>query len=376
MNIFEQEICHITSKALNKFGVDEKWEPLMLNKFVEHPPHSEMGDYAFPCYNFSKIFKISPTKIAEVLVNKIKVLIISNNYISSAEAVGPYINFRISTVAMAEYILPRIFSGMYFKESSKNLLEKVMIEYSQPNTHKGFHVGHLRNVALGDSLSRIFKYNGYNVVGVNYIGDVGAHIAKCLWYYLNYNEESPPENFRGEWLGELYFRAVKKLDEASEIQKKKYQDEISAILKKLEKKDNKLINEWEITREWSLKDFNEIYNWLDVKFDHIFYESEVDEEGKRIVLEGLQKGIFIRSEGAIGINLEDEDLGFFMLLKSDGNTLYSTKDLALAQLKFEKFGVERSIYVVGSEQKLPKRQRTILITHKLVATHYILMKSH
>ena len=356
MNVFEQEICYITCKALNDFGDAEEWVPSDFNRLLEKPPSTDMGDYAIPCFSFAKKFKIPPIKIAERLVKYLQNYIKSNNLITSIQSSGAYINFEISAVALAEFILPEIFSGKYFRDPSRKKFEKVMIEYSQPNTHKGFHVGHLRNVSLGDSLSRIFKYNGFDVIGVNYIGDVGAHIAKCLWFYLNYNKESPPKSFRGEWLGDLYFKAVKKIDAANESLRIKYQEEISTILKKLEFKDKVITREWELTRDWSLKDFNEIYKWLDIKFDHIFYESEVDEQGKKIVIEGEKNGLFEISRGAIGINLDDENLGFFMLLKSDGNTLYSTKDLALAQLKFEKFGVQRSIYVVGAEQTLHFKQ--------------------
>jgi len=305
MNVFEREICKLSAEALNEFDESESWEPSELNKLVEQPPNPEMGDYALPCFSFAKVLKIPPFKIAEELSKKINNLLNPKNYITSIEVVGAYINFNISVVAIAKAVLPEIFSGRYFKEPSKNNLERVMIEYSQPNTHKGFHVGHLRNVALGDSLTRIFKYNGHDVVGANYIGDVGAHIAKCLWYFRKYNEETTPKDFRGEWLGELYFRAIKKLDEADRLQKKKYLQEISIILKKLEEKNLEYLDEWEETRQWSIEDFNEIYKWLDVEFDHIFYESEVDEEGKEIVIQGLKKGLFVRSEGAVGINLNE-----------------------------------------------------------------------
>ena len=188
MNVFEQDICDIISKGLNSYDGSVECDPSMVAKFLERPPSSEMGDYAIPCFSFAKILKIPPVKIAKELVPQIQKFISSKNHIVSIEAEGAYINFRISVVAMAKSILPKVFCGNYFKEPSKNSLERVMIEYSQPNTHKGFHVGHLRNVALGDSLSRIFKYNGYDVVGVNYIGDVGTHIAKCLWFYKNFNK--------------------------------------------------------------------------------------------------------------------------------------------------------------------------------------------
>jgi len=356
MNIFIQTIYDWTTKALNSVDESRTWEPSELNRLVEQPPNSEMGDYAIPCFIFAKNLQRSPVQIAAELAEQLQNFISQETPITVIQAEGSYLNFTVSTVAMAEVVLPDVFRGTYFKESSKNVCERVMIEYSQPNTHKGFHVGHMRNVALGDSLCRIFRYNGYDVVGVNYIGDTGAHIAKCLWFYRNYNTETPPEYYRGEWLGELYSQAVRKLDEAKGQKKINFQEEISRIQQKLEAKDEELTREWEMTREWSLQDFREIYEWLDVSFDHIFFESEVDEKGKQIVIEGEKDGTFERSEGAIGVDLEEEDLGFFLLLKSDGNTLYSTKDLALAQQKFDQFGVKRSIYVVGAEQTLHFKQ--------------------
>ena len=356
MNIFIQTIYDWTTKVLNSVDESRTWEPSELNRLVEQPPNSEMGDYAIPCFSFAKNLQRSPIQIAAELAEQLQKCISQETSINAIQAEGSYLNFTVSAAAMAEEVLPDVFRGTYFKESSKNARERVMIEYSQPNTHKGFHVGHMRNVALGDSLCRIFRYNGYDVVGANYIGDVGAHIAKCLWFYRYYNRDTPPGHYRGEWLGELYTQAVKKLDEAKGQKKINFQEEVSRIQQKLEAKDEELTREWEMTREWSVEDFREIYEWLDVSFDHIFFESEVDEKGKQIVIEGEKDGTFERSEGAIGVNLDEEDLGFFLLLKSDGNTLYSTKDLALAQQKFDQFGVKRSIYVVGVEQTLHFKQ--------------------
>ncbi|MBC8257788.1 MAG: arginine--tRNA ligase [SAR324 cluster bacterium] len=356
MNIFENTICFWTAKVLNTLDEAGNWESAALIGLVEQPPNPDLGDYALPCFSFAKKLRRSPVHIAAELAELLQVFISTNSPITAIRTEGAYLNFTVSATVMAEELLPDIFSGQFFETPSKVTRERVMIEYSQPNTHKGFHVGHLRNVALGDSLCRIFRYNGYDVVGANYIGDVGAHIAKCLWFIRNHNTEEPPKNLRGEWLGTIYSKAVIKLEEAEGEEKIKFQQEVSQILQKLEAKDSEYTAEWLKTREWSLLDFEEIYEWLDVNFDHVFYESEVDEKGRKIVIEGEKKGVFNKSEGAIGIDLEDENLGFFLLLKSDGNTLYSTKDLALAQHKFDKFGVKRSIYVVGAEQTLHFKQ--------------------
>ena len=356
MNIFEQTINDWTASILKTEYKNEAWDSSEIAGLIEKPPHPEVGDYALPCFSFSKILRRSPSVIASELEDKLQKYLLPNAPFTHIQARGPYLNFTVSAAAVAEAVLPDIFHGNYFKEPSSIKREKVMIEYSQPNTHKGFHVGHLRNVALGDSLCRIYLYNGYDVVGANYIGDIGSHIAKCLWYLKNHNTEDPPENYPGEWLGELYANAVRKLESAEGQEKISFQDELSQLLRKIDEKDEEIYQEWETTREWSMKDFHEIYEWLDVKFDHFFYESEVDEEGRKIVIEGEKNGIFKKSEGAIGIDLDEEGLGFFMLLKSDGNTLYSTKDLALARQKFDNFDVKRSIYVVGAEQTLHFKQ--------------------
>ena len=356
MNIFEKAIYELTADILKtEYKYDVK-NSLELSSLIEYPPSPDLGDYALPCFSFSKTLHLSPDVIASELESKLQKHLLNKSPFTNIKARGPYLNFTVSSSSFAEEILPDIFNGNYFKRPSNIKRERVMIEFSQPNTHKGFHVGHLRNVALGDSLCRIFLYNGYDVIGANYIGDIGSHIAKCLWYLKKHNTQDPPENHRGEWLGEMYTNAVSKLEASNGQEKINFKAELSQLLREIDEKDHEIYQDWETTREWSMEDFREIYEWLDVKFDHFFYESEVDEEGRKIVIEGEKNGIFKKSEGAIGVDLDEEGLGFFMLLKSDGNTLYSTKDLALARKKFDKFEVERSIYVVGSEQTLHFKQ--------------------
>ncbi|RYZ48234.1 MAG: arginine--tRNA ligase [Proteobacteria bacterium] len=171
----------------------------------------------------------------------------------------------------------------------------VMIEYSQPNTHKSFHVGHMRNVVLGDSLGRIYKACGYPVTMVNYIGDEGAHIAKCLWYILKNGHKAPAEH-RGEWLGQMYAAATMALDDATVEEKPVFNAEVSQVLRDIESKKGDTYELWKSTREWSLDDFKEIYEWSGAHFDHWFYESEVSEESQEIVDEYLKKDVFVESD--------------------------------------------------------------------------------
>lgn len=357
MNLFKTTISELLAGVFQELYPEQALPaPKELEALIEQPPKPEMGDYAFPCFTLARTFRKAPPLIAEELTQSLAPFLAKEEKITEARALGPYINFQVSMTAMASLTLPAIFSGEFFQENQARKSERVMIEFSQPNTHKGFHVGHMRNVALGDSLCRIYQYNGSDLVSANYIGDVGSHIAKCLWYYLHHNQAPVPQQMRGEWLGMLYMKATQMLEEAPPETKAQYQTEIAQILKDLEAKEPNISKVWQKTRQWSLEDFETIYQWLDVKFDRVFYESDVDEAGRRIVQEELEKGVFSQSQGAVGIDLNDADLGFFLLLKSDGNTLYSTKDLALAKVKFDQFQIQRSIYVVGSEQTLHFKQ--------------------
>ena len=151
MSTLEETICELTSIVLKSMDRSANWEANLLNELIEKPPNPEMGDYALPCFTFAKILRRSPLEIAKELAEKLQSLQIAKSKITSIKATGSYLNFTVSASAMAEEVLPSIFNGSYFMQPSKVRLERVMIEYSQPNTHKGFHVGHMRNVAIGDT---------------------------------------------------------------------------------------------------------------------------------------------------------------------------------------------------------------------------------
>lgn len=335
-----------------------------LSTLLAPPPKADMGDLAFPCFRLAKAMKSAPQKIAAQLVEILTTAIAEGKggILTSASTAGPYLNLSFDLGKAAALVLPAWARGEAPVAPSKG--ETVMVEYSQPNTHKAFHVGHLRNVCLGDALVRLYRAAGYEVVAANYLGDVGTHIAKCLWAYttiLSESERTPPETGRGEWLGQVYSRASDTLSEWEQAAKDGDADaqtkvdtaraEMTRILKAVEERDEELTKLWMETRQWSLDEFDEIYQWCGVHFDRIFFESEVDQPSLTLVEEFLKKGTFIESDGAIGIeNPEIKHMPFFMLRKRDGTGLYSTKDLALARMKFDEFKVDRSIYVVDVRQ--------------------------
>lgn len=321
------------------------------------PPDPALGDFAFPCFKLAKALRKAPPQIAADLAAALQQ---QPGLVARATAAGAYVNLGVDLGRAAGLVLPRLARGERPQGAASGV--RVMVEYSQPNTHKAFHVGHMRNLCLGDSVVRILRAAGDDVVAANYLGDVGAHVAKCLWWYLDMTpDRTPPADRRGEWLGELYAAAHTQLEVWDEQSKSgdaaaaealaRAKARTTEILLKLEHRDPELSAVWRDTRAWSLAEFEEIYAWCGVAFDRVFYESEVDEPGLQLVEEYLAKGVFTVSEGAVGIvNDEIKHMPFFMLRKRDGTGLYATKDLALARLKFDEYKIDRSIYVVDVRQ--------------------------
>jgi len=335
-----------------------------IAEMLAKPPTSELGDVAFPCFKLARVLRKAPPKIAAELVPVVEQALaqLPAPLISRVIATGPYLNLMLDPGRAGAHLLPALAApGSAIDAPTQNT--RLMVEFSQPNTHKAFHVGHLRNLCLGDSLVRLLRSQGFEVIAANYFGDVGTHIAKCLWWYLDHltpDEREPPGEHRGEWLGEIYSAAASQLGAWEEAQEqdpqasKKLADakaRITEILQQLEAREPSLTKVWEQTKQWSLDDFEEIYRYCGVSFDARFYESQVDDPGLKIVDEFLAKGVFEHSQGATGIfNPEVKHMPFFMLRKQDGTSLYATKDLALASLKFGQHNIDRSIYVVDVRQ--------------------------
>ena len=314
---------------------------------LEVPPDPKLGDFALPCFKLTKQFKLDPILTAKTLAKKIS----KNKIIKQVKENGPYLNFFINKQEFASSLITSILKEKDKYGKGKEKKEKVMVEFSGPNTHKSFHIGHLRNTCLGDSLVRIMRFNGFPVIAANYINNTGAHVSKCVWYYLKYHKGKEPKENKGEWLGKIYTDAINKIAQNLELKQ-----EAEEIQRKIEANDPELIKVWEKTRQWSLDEFNEIYKILDVKFDTWFYDNEFAEPGKKFVKELLKKRIAKKSEDATIVDLEKHGLDVVVVLKADGSALYITKDFALADKKFTKYKIDRSIYVVGAEQRLHFKQ--------------------
>ncbi len=335
-------------KIINLLSKEVKLKKQELEKLIETPANEDFGDYAFPCFTLTSFFKRDPSQIAQDLSNKIEKKL--PREIEKIEVSGAYINFFVNKKILAKQTVKKALDKNYGKG---NYRANVMVEFSQANTHKAFHLGHIRGTSLGESIARILEFKGVNVLRANYQGDTGMHVAKWLWCYMKYHKK---EKLRKDesWLVSIYVDAVKRL---AEDKTKGLQIEVNEINKKLEeKKDKKLINLWKKSRKISLDIFKQIYNDLNTRFDVYFFERNMEKPGKQIAFELLKKGIAKKSEGAIIVDLEKYGLGIWVLLRKDNTVLYSAKDLALAKEKFSKYKINSSIYVIGNEQKLHVQQ--------------------
>lgn len=345
---FRKELAQSLSKGIQSaFNLEFPWEKAY--SLLGATPTKEAGDLAFPLFIIAKEAKTNPAQAAKGLEAAMTEL---PGFVLKKVAMGPYLNFFFNFNDIANSLVPAMTSGAYFEQKLSVDMPKTMIEYSQPNTHKELHVGHMRNLCYGDALIRLHRYSNIDVVSTTFPGDVGTHVAKCLWYMKFHNKTPVPATNKGAWLGSMYSTAHNKLEEEKGSEKEAHnREQLTVILKQLEQKSGEFFDLWLETREWSIELMNEVYKWADVKFDVWYWESEVDSDSVKLAQEYYKKGLFIEDKGCIGVDLEPYKLGFCMLLKTDGNGLYATKDIELARRKFQDYKIEKNLYVVDKRQE-------------------------
>lgn len=317
--------------------------------------------------------KLPVPQKAQEIANQVAGQLGSVHGISRIEAVKGYLNVYFKTSDYAKKVIDEVLTSKNNFGRGAKKSERVMVEYAQPNTHHSFHIGHARNTILGEVLARLVEFAGYETIRASYPGDLGLGVITVMWIYDKLYKGQEPEGVheRGQWLAKLYVEATalleKKENETPEetAKREEYDAERREMYRKWDAGDEYVRNLWHVTREWSLEELREILRMLDVKMDVWFYESEADEPSKLIVEELIQKNIADdeRPSGGAVIVKIDEKLGLTkekyrtnVILRRDGTTLYLTKDLALAKIKFEQHHVDRSIYVVDSRQSLHLQQ--------------------
>ncbi|MBP7227843.1 MAG: arginine--tRNA ligase [Longilinea sp.] len=300
------------------------------------------------------------------------------------EAVKGYLNLYFDTAEFSRRVLEEILTQGSAYGRAPRRGERVMIEFSHPNTHKAFHVGHLRGTILGDVIARLLDAAGYDVVRANYPGDMGLHVIKWLWCYLTYHAGERPGADITRWMGEIYADATRRLEADPELEK-----DVRQVYVRWDQRDPQLVALWQETRQWSLDGFAEMYAQLGVAFDCYYFNSQMELPGKQVVQQLIERGIAQdeRPEGAVIVKI-DEQLGLTkekyrvaVVLRSDGTALYATEDLALALKKFADYpDLTRSLYLVDVRQSLhfqqifkilelagyPEGQRSEHISYELV----------
>jgi len=333
MDKYEQEIVDLIRKETGK------------ELKLEQPTDRTMGDYALPCFPLAKELKKAPQIIAKELSEKIK----PKGNIERIEANGPYLNFFMKKENIAEDTLKKILKEKEDYGRKKKNNKTILIEYPGPNTNKPLHLGHVRNMAIGYSFSRILEAQGNKAITVNVNNDRGIHICKSMLAYKKWGKDDNPEKSKMKpdfLVGKYYVMFAKHAEKDPKLE-----EEAQTMLEKWEQGDKETIALWKKMNKWAFDGFKETYKKFDVKFEKEYFESETYKNGKEIVLEGLKKGIFEKDEtGAIIADLTSEGYEKKVLLRANGTTVYITQDLYLAKAKYEDFKYDQSIYVVATEQ--------------------------
>ena len=339
---FKDIIAKEISKATN---ISEK----ELESYIEKPKDSKNGDYAFPCFRLAKELKKAPPVIASEIKEK---MILDENIIDKVEVIGGYLNFYINKKLLAKEIIEAVDKNEEFGKSEIGKGKNIVIDYSAPNIAKPFHIGHLRSTVIGAALYNIYKKLGYNVIGINHLGDYGTQFGKLIEGYKLWGKEY---NLDKDPIGEL----TKIYIRINELCKKdeKVLEQCRYNFKLLEDKDEYCTKIWEKFKDLSLKEFKKVYDLLGSEFDswngEAFYSDKMPE-----VIEILQKtGKLQESQGAEVVNLEDKGIDTPCIIKkSNGSTTYATRDLAAILYRARTYDFDKALYVVSYEQTLHFKQ--------------------
>lgn len=323
-----------------------------IKENLEVPPKEEMGEYALPCFRLAKVLKKSPQQIAQELVEKLEDASDTPDFIDRVEALGPYLNVYLARASYITNIVDELMEqSSEFASLTIGNDKTVCIDFSSPNIAKPFHVGHAFSTFLGDALARMYAHQGYEVERINHLGDYGTQFGKLIVAYEKWGEDKALEENAIQELLRIYakFHQEAKTDPSLE-------EEARRRFKALEDKSPRELELWEKFRALSIEEFNRIYEQLDVKFDSYRGESFYSDYIPSLVQELEEKGLLVDSEGAKVVMLEEENLPPCLVLKSDGSSIYATRDLATAKFRYDTYAFDQNIYVVGLPQNLHFQQ--------------------
>ena len=338
---FKKIIAEAISKIINKDAIE-------LETYVEVPKESNNGDYAFPCFRLAKDLKKAPPIIADDIKAKIE---IDEKQISNIEVVGGYLNFFVNKEAIATEVLNEVAQAEEFGKSTIGTGKNIVIDYSSPNIAKPFHIGHLRSTVIGGALYKIYKHLGYNVTGINHLGDYGTQFGKLIEGYKRWgNEYNIDENPIDE-LTQIYIRINNACKEDEVVL-----EECRNNFKKLEEGDPYCVELWNKFKNLSLKEFQRVYDLLGTEFDSWNGEAFYSDKMAEIVQLLEKSGKLIESEGARVIDLEAQKMVPCIIEKSNGSSTYATRDLAAIMYRARTYDFDKALYVTSYEQVLHFKQ--------------------
>lgn len=334
----------LIAEKLNIEGVTAE----QLYTFIEIPPNNDMGDFALPCFKLAKVLRSSPVMIANNLASNF----VCDEFVSECNAVNGYLNFKINRLGYAEKLLAQIIE-LGDKYGSSNLGEgkTVCIDYSSINIAKPFHIGHLSTTVIGSALCKIFRFLGYKVVGINHLGDYGTQFGKLIVAFKRWSSLEQVESGRLSELTRIY---VKYHDEAK--LHPEMDDEARHYFKLIEDGDGESNKLFELFKKITLEEVDKIYKLLNVEFDSYAGESFYNDKMAPVVSELKEKGLIKMSEGASIVDLEEYGMPPCLILKSDGSTLYATRDIAAAVYRKNTYDFDKCLYVVAYQQNLHFKQ--------------------
>lgn len=339
---FKKEIAEIIAKNLEGLTEDE------IKSMIEIPQDQSMGDYAFPCFRLAKTMRKAPNLIAAELAEKLQ----GEQLFSEVSPVNAYVNMFVSREEMMKSTVSEVIEEKEnFGRSDIGGNKKVIVEFSSPNIAKPFHIGHIRSTVIGNSLSKIYDALGYDVFKINHLGDYGTQFGKMICAYRRWGNREDVINSPIKTLLGYYTKFHVEVEEHPELE-----DEARAIFTKLEQGSKEEVELWQWFREESLKEFQRVYDMLGIEFDSYNGESFYSDKMPRFEKELSDKGLLHESKGAQVVDLEEYKLGTALIKKSDGSSLYITRDIAAAVYRKENYDFYKNIYVVATQQNLHFQQ--------------------
>ena len=339
---FKKEIAEIIAKNLEGLNEDE------IKSMIEIPQDQSMGDYAFPCFRLAKTMRKAPNLIAAELAEKLQ----GEQLFSEVSPVNAYVNMFVSREEMIKSTVSEVLEEKEnFGRSDIGGNKKVIVEFSSPNIAKPFHIGHIRSTVIGNSLSKIYDALGYDVFKINHLGDYGTQFGKMICAYRRWGNREDVINSPIKTLLGYYTKFHVEVEEHPELE-----DEARAIFTKLEQGSKEEVELWQWFREESLKEFQRVYDMLGIEFDSYNGESFYSDKMPRFEKELSDKGLLHESNGAQVVDLEEYKLGTALIKKSDGSSLYITRDIAAAVYRKENYDFYKNIYVVATQQNLHFQQ--------------------